>query len=419
MKNHPHIWPIARTLRGSAAALRRQHGAFLITFALFMLFLLGFMGIALDFGRLFVVKTELQTAMDSCALAAARELNGQGDSITRARSAGMAAGNSNNVNLQSSNWNGAGKIATGNISFFDGSYAGPIEDDKAARYAECKYTMSSIKLWLLQAMGAFTGDSATWSNNGAVGARAVATRAPSQTACIIPVALRWDTGLPTVGQWIPFVPGKSTNKNMTWGNLDRSESADTTATQLRDGYCVSPKPGKVYTHGKEGNKVVEPWNFRFGIYKSNPKGPTGAPDYSSYRYYNNSPSDKNWTGLDANGSIGNAYQDFLAKRSTFTPCGASPSACGLGSGGYQTVAQTATLRTDGADRRIVTVPITTGNNDDFNNKFACMLILQPMEPTGETSMLEYLGLATDPASPCKGSGIAGGTTGPVVPTLVR
>ena len=105
-------------MRGSTAALRRQHGAFLITFALFMLFLLGFMGIALDFGRLFVVKTELQTAVDSCALAAAQELDGQSSAITRARSAGMAAGNANNANLQSTSWNGVGKITASDIDIF-------------------------------------------------------------------------------------------------------------------------------------------------------------------------------------------------------------------------------------------------------------------------------------------------------------
>ena len=38
------------------------------------LFLLGFIGLPLDFGRLFIVKTEMQTAMDSCALRRPRSL---------------------------------------------------------------------------------------------------------------------------------------------------------------------------------------------------------------------------------------------------------------------------------------------------------------------------------------------------------
>ena len=51
---------------------RKQDGAVIVTVALALLLLLGFMGLALDFGHLFVVRTELQTAMDACALAAAQ-----------------------------------------------------------------------------------------------------------------------------------------------------------------------------------------------------------------------------------------------------------------------------------------------------------------------------------------------------------
>ena len=95
--------------RSRRSSRRQQHGAIIVTAALALLLLLGFMGIALDFGRLFIVRTELQTALDSCALAAARELNKQPDAISRAVSAGAAAGNLNGVNLQSANWSGQGQ----------------------------------------------------------------------------------------------------------------------------------------------------------------------------------------------------------------------------------------------------------------------------------------------------------------------
>ena len=101
---------------------RRQRGAVVVTVALLMMFLLGFMGFALDFARTFVVKTELQTAMDSCALSAAQELDGAADAITRAVSAGLTAGNVNGVNFQSQNWAGKGQVTTGNITFRDGTY---------------------------------------------------------------------------------------------------------------------------------------------------------------------------------------------------------------------------------------------------------------------------------------------------------
>ena len=108
--------------RSRRSSRRQQHGAIIVTAALTLLLLLGFMGIALDFGRLFIVRTELQTALDSCALAAARELNKQPDAISRAVSAGAAAGNLNGVNLQSTNWSGQGQITAADVSFRDASY---------------------------------------------------------------------------------------------------------------------------------------------------------------------------------------------------------------------------------------------------------------------------------------------------------
>ena len=51
-----------------------QGGGVLVLFGISLAVLIGFLGIVVDLGRLFVTKTELQTAMDACALAAASEL---------------------------------------------------------------------------------------------------------------------------------------------------------------------------------------------------------------------------------------------------------------------------------------------------------------------------------------------------------
>ena len=53
---------------------REQRGTVAIIVALSALVLFGFAGIAIDVGRLYVNKTELQTAADACALAASAEL---------------------------------------------------------------------------------------------------------------------------------------------------------------------------------------------------------------------------------------------------------------------------------------------------------------------------------------------------------
>lgn len=161
---------------------RRQRGAMIVTAALFLLFLLGFMGIALDFGHLFVVRTELQTAVDSCALAAARELDKTSSAITRGKSAGQTAGNANRVNMQSATWGGQGQITAAEVTFRDASDA-PTSVPTAAVYAQCAHSQPNIRMWLMQAVGAFSGDTAGNPATRSVAASAVATRASAQTAC--------------------------------------------------------------------------------------------------------------------------------------------------------------------------------------------------------------------------------------------
>src|SRR4051812_29172541 len=119
----------------------RERGAVLVTVALTMFLLLAFVGMALDTGRLFVAKSELQTAMDSCALAAAQELDGQAGAVTRARNAGRGAGNTNRVGFQSSTWGGFTKVTDADMTFHNGVDYAVTTSDAAARYAECAHTV--------------------------------------------------------------------------------------------------------------------------------------------------------------------------------------------------------------------------------------------------------------------------------------
>jgi hypothetical protein len=56
--------------------VERQRGAILVMTVLFLVILLGFAALALDLGRLYVLRTEMQNAADASALAAAAELDG-------------------------------------------------------------------------------------------------------------------------------------------------------------------------------------------------------------------------------------------------------------------------------------------------------------------------------------------------------
>ena len=62
---------------GAATA---QRGAILPMVGLTLVVVLGFAGLVIDIGGMFVAKTELQSALDSCSLSAAAELDGAADS---------------------------------------------------------------------------------------------------------------------------------------------------------------------------------------------------------------------------------------------------------------------------------------------------------------------------------------------------
>ena len=74
-----------------------QHGSIVIFFVIMLPILLGTMGLALDIGKFYVIKSELQNAADSCALAAAYELDGTSTQFTRANAAGLNLAAKNKV----------------------------------------------------------------------------------------------------------------------------------------------------------------------------------------------------------------------------------------------------------------------------------------------------------------------------------
>lgn len=59
----------------------------MIATAISMTLLLGLAGLAIDLGRMYVIRSELQSFTDAAALAAARELDGTAAGFDRARSA--------------------------------------------------------------------------------------------------------------------------------------------------------------------------------------------------------------------------------------------------------------------------------------------------------------------------------------------
>ncbi len=81
----------------------RQRGAVAIIVGLMIVVLVGFIGLALDLGKLYVSKSELQNRADSCALAAARDLTGA-TPLTVSEAAGLTAA-ARNLVLFRATWN--------------------------------------------------------------------------------------------------------------------------------------------------------------------------------------------------------------------------------------------------------------------------------------------------------------------------
>ena len=410
------------------ASRQRQRGAVIVTAALTLLFLLGFMGIALDFGRLFVVKTELQTAMDSCALAAAGELDGQRTALTRATSAGLTAGNLNNVNLQSSSWNGQGKIVGADITFKDEDYLATT-DAALAKYAKCQHTQAGTKMWLLQALGAFTGDTATHPAARSVAAQAVATRASAQTACMLPIGICDKAGGYKRGEWLLEDSSASAGRpegKFLWLDFSANSGGtdDLKALLEGPGQCdLSPVNTRV-TQQLQGTRTsaIRSYNTRFGIYKGNSTAGESTPDLSGYAYYQNT--------IPAQPPYPNKSADFLQNRrpvnSPYEDKGPDNPDLNLKvSGGGATVLNSSELRNVGASRRVVTVPSIScpipANKSVQISSVACVFLLHPVDGSGSKDLiwLEYLGQANELDSPCSTFGLSGGVGGPLVPVLVR
>jgi hypothetical protein len=413
----------------SVVRRHRQKGAVILTVCMTLLFLLGFMGIALDFGRLFIVKTELQTAMDSCALAAATALDGQPDALTRAKAAGKAAGNVNGVNFQSSTWNNQGKIEDEHITFRDAAY-NVTTAPAAARYAQCERSQPAVQAWLLHSMRTVGGDPAVFTSTRPVAAFAVATRGNAQTSCPVPLGLKPapggvapDFGF-TVGQWITLLmaPGSAASGQIGWANLDGSASASETEAEM-SGFCGTTIGSNLGTPGVQAS-IVPVWNGRFGLYSGGgpSSGPSGNnPDFTGFGYTSTS-----WPAqFNAYDGTSGSNPNFVTARTNFAACGASVSNCeittGLSLNSFTSVAPAGPTASGGhkefgRDRRLVTVPIVDGSTVIG---FACMLMLQPLTLPMSDVKLEYRGNAASLTSPCTTGGTPGGVAGPLVPMLVR
>ncbi len=406
-----------------------QHGAVAIIVGICIVVLVGMIGLVVDMGHLFVFKTELQNAGDSCALAAAKELDGASDALLRAESAGITVGQQNKANLQAT----AVSILPANVKFSvtlspNSNYlsraagANPV----TAKYAMCTINRAGIVMWFMQVMGL---------GNQTVAAEAVATLAPSQTACAIPIGLCKQGSAPTfglvTGKWYSgkFSAGSGGTGSYDW--IDFSPPIGG-ASELKDllagaGQCSLPPVGTMV--GEQGQVVglTDAWNSRFGVYKNGGQYnvTTAAPDFTGLAYttatwpHANAATPQNaYSGTPDSGTTVN-YLSAQTARSPYQST--DPAGVGMPPFKASTVANHTQY---GASRRIAVAPIVDCSALSSPTQqipvlgYACILMLNPI--SGPTNVvLEVRGLANSATSPCASFGIPGGAAGPLVPVLVQ
>ncbi|CAN7426682.1 TadE/TadG family type IV pilus assembly protein [Paraburkholderia sp. SIMBA_054] len=415
---------------------RREQGATAIIVALMMAVLIGFVGLALDLGKLYVAKSELQNSADACALAAARDLTGA-INLSVSEAAGITAGHLNYAVFQGT----AVQLATNNNVTFSDSLTNPFLPKNSVttpgniKYTKCTTSVTNIPNWFMQVLNLMPGVSIA---NASVSATAVATVGSAQTTCAIPVFIcKAGTQVSpaisgasyNIGDWIESKAGSPPSfgaGNFGWAALDGSNSANEVKNELTGNYCTLPATGA--SVGSPGNmtSATDAWNTRFGIY-ANPYSQTGGngngnksatPDFTGYAY-----TSQNWTaGRDA-------YANFVSQRQRFSPYQGDSAI--FPNGSNTSGSSSGTNYAAGADRRLALAPevdcsqllATSGSHSAAVLAWDCVLMLDPMQSGGSPGPvhLEYRGSSTAAGSPCATQGVpgSGSSIGPQVPMLLQ
>jgi Flp pilus assembly protein TadG len=407
----------------------RERGVIAIIVALSLAVLIGFGGLVLDLGHLFVNKTELQNAADACALAAANQLVCDTNAgacptafLQDAEAAGIYVAGRNTsdfqkkvvaIDAQDVKFNTAIGPNASYLSRADGASAN-------SKFAMCNTRSAAIPTWLMQVLKTFQPTN--------VSAQAVATLAPGQTACnASPIGVcSIDKTLPgygyTTGQWITarFNHGQngddSLSGNFRW--VDFTPSAGGT-NEVRDQLlgngtvCGIAVGDNVREEGvKQGAKSA--WNTRFGI---NPPGGTDivplevVPDKTGFSYPSKTPPIPVGTS---------AYANYRLQQAVASPF---DDKLYIGDKVNGKPISSADHLAYGGERRLISVPVIECGKAPAEVKIldmACVLMLNPMSngATGDI-YLEWRGLSNVAGSACRTAGVPGGTTGPLVPTLVQ
>lgn len=414
---------------------KRQGGAVAIIVGFSIFVLVGMLGLVLDLGRMFIIKTELQNGVDACALAAARELTGDANSLERAEGAGILVGGRNKVDFQKENE--AGFVVEFSEHLATGYTGKDSADPSEVKYVKCTLPRGGIVPWFMGVMGA---------GQQVVSAMAVASLEPAQTTCAIPVGLCAKGPAPSygfvAGEWLDkgiYDPGTGGTGSYNWvdfnpGSPTEGCGASQGANELKcllaeKPQCNLPTVGTQVGQQGYDQSLVAAYNTRFGLYKGSYNININPPDYSGFAYQQAPNSPVTWPnaspqnaymGVPSSGSSPN-YGGINGARDQHLPYQFDPSDLGGGYSGISAAQHVAS----GTNRRIAISPVVDCAQLAASSPqsvavlaYACVLLLRPVQSAAEISV-EFLAMANEEHNPCATSGLAGGTAGPLVPTLIQ
>lgn len=428
----------------------KQGGAAAVLVALVLLFfLVAVGGLVIDLGRLFINKTELQNAVDACALAAARELNVDFGSLsasekiavlTRAENAGITVGNRHRSDFH----NEQVQLVTEQ----DVTFAATLNEvgspksqaPENVRYVRCSHAVEGILRWFPQA-DLLVKDKFVWTGgSNAIKVTAVASLQGGAKTCVFPLGMCSQTDTPpqfglVKGVWYSgrFDAGGAMSGSFNWIDFDPHGGG---ARDLADviagpGLCELEVGSIVKIHEEPGlmNVIEAPWNSRFGLYKNGGKYDltSAPPDHTGYAYGpTNLPEQREAYGPSgACATHGNCFPDMQLA----SPPVAFPARAVTGLPKVEPPYRPSSPEehgTHGADRRVVSLPVVKCSElgpakQATVQGWACALMVKPFPPATEEVTLEYLGPPGAEGVPCATYGQSGGPggTGPRVPTLVQ
>ena len=382
---------------------KSQQGSMAIFFVLMLPVLLASMGLALDVGKFYVVRSELQNAADACALAAAFELNGTATQFARANTAGLNLAAQNRVYFQN------GAVAGTTVQFSTTANGGFANAAPAnASFVRCNVNQPNVPIWFNQVVPI---------GNPTIRATAVASNIPAQSSCALPIGLCSVSVTTPPGTWLPGVQSASNGVTgfFRWIDFDPPAGGAQDLAEILSG----PNTCNINTNnpnlplGQFGT-VASPrvhYNTRFGVRApGQPALAASVPDISGFSYYpSNFPAQFN------------AFQDFVNNRRTINaPYQNNIPEISLSAN--TTILNANQLRSLGANRRVAVAPVINCATQQLE-RYACVFLLHPMNAVGNANFnmfIEYLGDARN-ALPCRGFGLAGpsNSNGPRVSALVQ